>query len=122
MLVQIDLKSRMSIHDQLVEKIKELIVMDILKAEDKLPSIREMAAQLSINPNTIQKAYRELERQCYIYSVKGRGSYVMPVDKVTDNKKITDIKELICKSVKEAQFLGLEKKEIIELINSIYGS
>ncbi len=55
---------------------KEMIIHDVLKPNEQLPSVRLLAKQLTINPNTIQKAYRELEREGYIYSIPGKGSFV----------------------------------------------
>ena len=72
-MFQVDMKSRKSIYEQVVDNIKELIVTGILSAESKLPSVRELSKTLTVNPNTVQKAYRELEHQGYIYTVTGLG-------------------------------------------------
>lgn len=76
-MFELDLRSRKPIYEQLVEKLKELIINEVLKPDEQLPSVRALAQQLTINPNTIQKAYRELETQRYIYSVKGRGALLI---------------------------------------------
>lgn len=73
-MFELDLRSGKPIYEQIVDKFKELIINQVLETDEKLPSVRELAQQLTINPNTIQKAYRELENQELIYSVKGRGS------------------------------------------------
>ena len=75
-MIYIDYKSRKPIYEQLVDNIKSLIVSGMLQRDDQLPSVRQLAQELAINPNTIQKAYTELERQGVIYSLKGRGSFV----------------------------------------------
>ena len=75
-MIFIDYKSRKPIYEQLVDNIKSLIVSGVLQRDDQLPSVRQLAQELAINPNTIQKAYTELERQGVIYSLKGRGSFV----------------------------------------------
>ena len=75
-MIFIDYKSRKPIYEQLVDNIKSLIVSGVLERDDQLPSVRQVAQELAINPNTIQKAYTELERQGVIYSLKGRGSFV----------------------------------------------
>ena len=75
-MIYIDYKSRKHIYEQLVDNIKSLIVSGVLQRDDQLPSVRQLAQELAINPNTIQKAYTELERQGVIYSLKGRGSFV----------------------------------------------
>ena len=75
-MFQLDLKSRTSIYEQIVDNIKELILSGVLRAEDKLPSVRELSKTLTVNPNTTQKAYRELEYQGFVYTVSGLGTFV----------------------------------------------
>ena len=75
-MILIDYKSRRPIYEQIIENIKHLIVTGVWQRDDQLPSVRQLAQELTINPNTIQKAYAELERQGVIYSRKGRGSFV----------------------------------------------
>ena len=76
MLIQIDYQDKRPIYEQVVEKMQNLIVRGILSMDEKIPSVRSLAIELSINPNTIQKAYQELEKLGYIYTVKGRGNFV----------------------------------------------
>ena len=75
-MITIDYKSRQPIYEQIIDKVKELIIAGVLKRDDQLPPVRQLAQELAINPNTIQKAYAELERQGVIYSMKGKVSYV----------------------------------------------
>ncbi len=75
-MIFIDYKSRTPIYEQLIDNIKSLVVSGMLKRDDQLPSVRQLAQELAINPNTIQKAYSELEREGVIYSLKGRGSFI----------------------------------------------
>ena len=75
-MILIDYKSRKPIYEQIIDSIKSLIVSGVLARDDQLPSVRQLAQELAINPNTIQKAYGELEREGVIYSLKGRGSFV----------------------------------------------
>lgn len=75
-MILIDYKSRKPIYEQIIDNIKQLVVSGVLQRDDQLPSVRQLAQELAINPNTIQKAYAELERQGVIYSLKGRGSFV----------------------------------------------
>lgn len=119
-MFDIDLKDRRAIYEQIIDKFKQLIIRDILKQDEKIPSVRELAKQLTINPNTIQKAYRELERQGYIYSVKGRGNFVSSGIKKVDDVKVEYLKKQIEKSVSELMFIGIEKNELIRLIEEIY--
>ena len=75
-MIMIDYRSRKPIYEQIIENVKGLIVSGVLERDTQLPSVRQLAQELAINPNTIQKAYAELERQGVIYSLKGRGSFV----------------------------------------------
>ncbi|WP_432662830.1 GntR family transcriptional regulator [Wukongibacter baidiensis] len=119
-MFEIDLKDRRPIYEQIIDKFKQLIIRDILRQDEKIPSVRELAKKLTINPNTIQKAYRELERQGYIYSVKGRGNFVSSGIKKVDDAKVEYLKKQIEKSVSELMFIGIEKNELISLIERIY--
>ncbi len=75
-MILIDYKDTRPIYEQIVERYKTLILKGALQPDEQLPSVRNLAMELSINPNTIQKAYTELERQGFIYTVKGRGNFV----------------------------------------------
>lgn len=78
-MINIDLQSGIPIYEQLYKKISELIIKGILAENDQLPSVRSLAKDLGVNPNTVSKAYQELERNKIIYSVSGRGSFVAAV-------------------------------------------
>lgn len=75
-MIFIDYQDRRPIYEQIVEKFQILILRGVMEADTQMPSVRKLAVDLSINPNTIQKAYAILEQQGYIYSVKGRGNFV----------------------------------------------
>lgn len=74
-MISINFRDSRPIYEQVKESLRRLIVSGALPPDDKLPSVRELASQLVINPNTIQRAYRELEREGYIVSVPGKGSF-----------------------------------------------
>ncbi len=118
-MFELDLRSRKPIYEQLVDKLKEFIINEVLKPDEQLPSVRAMAHELTINPNTIQKAYRELETQGFIYSVKGKGSFVSPNNQKKDGEKILFVKKELEKLILEAFYLGLTTKELIEFIREI---
>lgn len=115
-MFQLDLRSRVPIYEQLVEKLKELIIHEVVQADEQLPSVRQLAAQLTINPNTIQKAYRELEHQGYIYSLPGKGKFVAPQANTTNSEKVKKMKKDLVKLISEALYLGMKKEEILSLI------
>lgn len=75
-LITVDLRSRKQLYEQIIDSVKNLILTGDMKADDKLPSVRSLAKELGINPNTIQKAYTELERSGVIVTMAGRGSII----------------------------------------------
>ncbi|MFG6149226.1 GntR family transcriptional regulator [Halobacillus sp. B23F22_1] len=120
-MFELDVRSRKPIYEQLVEKLKQLIITNVLKEDEKLPSVRELAQQLTINPNTIQKAYRELESQGYIYSLKGKGSFVHPVKPSENEEELNKMREELRKLFAEAIYLGMSSKEIETLLREVEG-
>lgn len=103
-MIYIDYKDRRPIYEQIVERVQELIVKGVLEPDSQLPSVRNLAMELSINPNTIQRAYSELERLGFSYSVKGRGNFVLFSEELLEMKK----NEIL----KKAEELGEAAKEI----------
>lgn len=75
-MIQISYRDSRPIYEQIKDAFMQQILSGIMEPDSKMPSVRELASQLAINPNTIQRAYRELEQEGYIYSVRGRGSFV----------------------------------------------
>lgn len=120
-MFQIDLKSRKLIYEQVIDNVKELIVTGVLPAESKLPSVRELSKTLTVNPNTVQKAYRELEHQGYIYTVTGLGCFVAArEEKQIDMKRVKQIMEELTLAIRELMYLGVTADEIIKKIDGIY--
>lgn len=118
-MFDLDLRSRLPIYEQLVEKLKEAIISEVLKTDEQLPSVRILAQQLTINPNTIQKAYRELERQGYIYSLPGKGSFVASLAYHKNDEKLAKLKEELIKLLSEAMYLGMKHEEILDIIAQV---
>ncbi len=118
-MFELDFRSRLPIYEQLVTKFKELIIKNILKPDEKLPSVRMLAQELTVNPNTIQKAYRELEHQKYIYSIPGKGNFVMPSTQSINTEKLDDLRTELLKIISEMLYLGMNQEEIIHLIKNI---
>ena len=119
-MINLDYKDKRSIHEQIEGGIKELIISGILQTDEKLPSVRDLSMSLTVNPNTVQKAYKQLEADGYIYSVQGKGNFVAPVPQEKDLKKIEGLYEEIKVAVCNLMYLGEEKEGIINLINNIY--
>ncbi len=119
-MIQLDFGDHRPLYEQICEKIKELIISGVLVENDKIPSVREMAAILAINPNTIQKAYKELENEGYIYSQKARGNFVSPREKEGNVIKTDELMENIKPQLRELRFLGISKSELKNLIDRIF--
>ena len=94
-MFQLDEMSHSAMYIQVMDNIKELIMSDIWEENMKIPSVRELSGQLTLNPNTVQKAYRELEREGYIYTVSGKGSFVSSKNKV--RKDPAKVEELLAR-------------------------
>ncbi len=110
----IDLQSRTPIYEQLYKKVVELILKNELKTGDKLPSVRELAKSLGVNPNTVSKAFQLLERDKVIYSLAGRGSFVSDVN--ADNVKENALADFD-KAAAEALKAGITRRELIERLD-----
>ncbi|MBM6618889.1 GntR family transcriptional regulator [Bacillus suaedaesalsae] len=121
-MFELDIRSRQPIYEQLVEKLKELIMNNILKVDEQLPSVRTLAQQLTINPNTIQKAYRELEREGYIYSIPGKGSFVSEATNIINNEKLEKVKQELSKLLTEAIYLGITREDLMGIFTKVSDS
>ena len=120
-MFQIDFASRVPIYEQLCTNIIKLASAGVFKSGDKLPPVRILASQLGINPNTVAKAYRELESQGYVFSTVGRGSFL--TDKLTEDcaqkmLALDNFKE----ATKNACLFGVSKEEMTEIIENTFKS
>lgn len=119
-MFQLDLKSRKSIYEQVVDNLKELIITGVISPEDKLPSVRDLSKSLTVNPNTIQKAYRSLEFQGYIYTVTGLGTFALrPDNKKIDEAMVAAIKEKIRAEIKELLYLGVSFSDAKKMLDDL---
>ena len=115
-----DMRDRKPIYEQLIDNIRTLAVQGHLKPDEHLPSVRQLAAELAINPNTIQKAYAELERQNVIYSLPGRGNFISPdIGSVAKQERQRQL-EALGVMFRQAQNAGVEKSEIQTLLDTVY--
>lgn len=113
MILNLDPRSNTPIWEQVVHQIKELILKEILQPEDKLPSVRELSGTLLINPNTVSKAYQELERQGIIETLRGKGTFVSAsITPKADEQKIAEMKKLIKQLVIDASYLGIDQQTL----------
>ena len=119
-MINLDFRDSRPVYEQICEKIKELIVGGVLKSGDKIMSVRDMAAALTINPNTIVKAYKELEQDGYIYSAYGKGYFVAEKSFAASDARISEITKNVQSGLSELCFLGLKKDEIDKIVEDIW--
>lgn len=116
-MIVLDYKDRRPLYEQVQERFQELIVKGILPKDMQLPSVRSQAMQLSINPNTIQRAYSELERQGYIYSIKGKGSFVADISSFLDGRK-AQWRESMERLIAEGYSIGIRQEEMVRIVEN----
>lgn len=118
-MFQLNYSDPRPIYEQIVEKLKCLMMYGALKEDEQLPSVRELAGMLTINPNTIQKAYKELENEGYIYSVRGKGSFVSPMLKKGEPKHMEALKASFLSTAAEMLYGGVTKETLVKMIDEI---
>ena len=99
------------IYEQIMDELRKMIISGVFAPDEKLPSVRDLAQQLAINPNTIQRAYRELELSGYIYSVAGKGNFVAQRHEVDEGRKAALLAQL-AEAARELRYLGVGDEEI----------
>lgn len=114
-MIVLDYRDQRPLYEQIVERFQELIEKRILPQDMQMPSVRSQAMQLSINPNTIQRAYSELERRGYIYSIKGKGSFVTDITSLMDVRRAGWEEELE-HLAEEGYSIGVERARMEEII------
>lgn len=118
-MIAIDYQSKLPLYEQIADRFRTLILKNILPPDSQMPSVRSLAVELSINPNTIQKAYSLLEQKGFIYSVKGRGNFVADTVELSRKEQasfIEEIKELM----EKGRTLGITKAQYLDLLNDLY--
>lgn len=118
-MIVLDYQDRRPIYEQIVERFQLLIIQGVMEADSQVPSVRKLAMELSINPNTIQRAYTELERQGFLYSVRGRGNYVSPNPDIVEKKREIYF-EGLRKLIAQGRNLGIPKALLLEQAEKFY--
>ncbi len=118
-MILLDYRDKRPIYEQIVDKLERLIVGGGLEANYKMPSVRSLALELSVNPNTIQRAYAQLEQEGYIYTVSGRGSFVAHECEWRSGKvaEVTKALEEILVKAKEA---GMDLETALQVLNKVF--
>lgn len=110
-MILIDYRDKRPIYEQVIERFETLILNGGLEPNSQLPSVRQLAVELALNPNTVQRAYAELERMGYIYSIKGRGSFVQDAESL-QRKKREYLYHILKDSVRSCRTAGMSREDI----------
>ena len=112
-MIFIDYKDSRPIYEQIVEKYKVLILKGVLAPDEQMPSVRRLAMELSTNPNTVQRAYAELERQGFLYSAKGKGNFVCGDRSLRDAHR-EELRDRLRELLQEAEEIGITREELLD--------
>ena len=118
-MIFIDYNDKRPIYEQIIDRFQTLIVNGALEPNMQLPSVRSLAIDLSINANTIQRAYSELEREGYIYSVKGRGNFVRDNKSLAEKQKAKLLQDLNT-HLEHCKTFGVTEEEILSYVTKLY--
>lgn len=118
-MIILDYTDRRPIYEQIVERFQSLVLCGVLEKDAPLPSVRSLAMELSINPNTIQRAYTELEHRGVIYAVKGKGNFVADIRAVRTLRE-KEVKEEAGRLVRKAKEAGMTREELTRLLNAAW--
>ena len=114
-MIILDYQDRRPIYEQITERFRTLIYQGALPAESRLPSVRQLAMELSINPNTIQRAYMTLEQEGLIYPVRGKGNFVAETTRIQEKSR-EDFREEFLELVKKGLQTGVTEEEMLSLV------
>ena len=114
-MIQINYSDSRPIYEKVKDSLRQLILSGALEADSKLPSVRELAVSLTINPNTIQRAYRELEQEGYIVSVPGKGSFVSR-DRAAIEARRAELTRQLLALAAEFEELGVTREQLASIL------
>lgn len=117
-MVQINFSSRAPIYEQIVQEFIKLASSGVMKSGDRLPPVRALATELGINPNTVAKAYKELESNGYIYSIVGKGSFF--TDKLVNSAQKLIALDKFTEITEEVHMYGADRGQLVEIIDNVY--
>lgn len=120
-MIIINASSGKPLYEQIVDNIKSNYVKGYLKPGDEIPSVRKLAMQLSVTPNTVAKAYQELERDKVIVTIRGKGTYISSESNIKMNdERLDSIRKEMTTHIVELTYMGMGQDEIIEMVEDIY--
>ena len=113
-MIVLDYRDSRPLYQQVKDSLRRMMLTGLLEPDEKLPSVRSLATQLAINPNTIQRAYAELEAEGYIYSVAGRVSFVSAGDG-EHLRRIAELTGRLVPLLEELKSLGYTREQLLVL-------
>ncbi|MBE6023799.1 MAG: GntR family transcriptional regulator [Cellulosilyticum sp.] len=117
----IDSRDPRPIYEQIIDNIKEQVIKGILKPGDQLPSVRQLASMLTVNANTVMKAYGELERQEVIETIRGKGAFIaITSNKGVTEKQLVELRTTLKTSCITMHYMGMSKEQVLEEMGKIY--
>ncbi|MGI5824719.1 MAG: GntR family transcriptional regulator [Bacillota bacterium] len=119
-MITIDYKDRRPLYQQIMDKIEELAVMGLIKPDEQLPSVRSLAADLAINPNTIQRAYAELEKKGLTYTVPGKGSFMAKSQNSIVRERTSEIRLRLTDLIDESKKLEIKLDYFQNMVTEIW--
>ena len=121
-MYQIDVMSRKPVYEQLVDQVERFILRGVLKADQQMQSVRSLSVELAVNPNTVQKAYSELDRRGIVYSVPGKGCFVSSEAKASIGERKRGELGQFVRTVEELALAGIEKSEVLFCVEKAYAN
>lgn len=119
-MIKINPASSKPLYEQIIDSIKSDYVKGFLKSGDEIPSVRKLAIQLSVTPNTVAKAYQELERDGIIVTIRGKGTYISSEQGIRiDNRRLEELRKELSAKIVELTCMGCSKEEIVSMVEKI---
>lgn len=118
-MIKLDYKNSKPLHEQITQGIKDLIMCGALMPDEQLPSVRELSVSLTVNPNTVQRAYKTLETEGVVYSIRGKGNFVQKLPEA-DKRVLDGLYATLEETARELFFYKEPKHRLENVLNRIY--
>lgn len=118
-VIKLDYKNDKPLHEQITQGIKELVICGALAADEQLPSVRDLSVSLTVNPNTVQRAYKTLEQEGIIYSIRGKGNFVAGITEA-DKKTLDGLYDILTETARELAFYGEKKENLKSVLDKVF--
>ncbi len=118
-MIKLDYKNDRPLHEQITQGIKDLIICGALSKDEQLPSVRDLSVSLTVNPNTVQRAYKTLEAEGIVYSIRGKGSFVAAVHQA-DSETLESLYDALLESARELAFYGETRADLDCVLDKVF--